>query len=152
MHDAAPADDANRLSPATAATHPYVSHRLDRRLTATAGACACSYCPVSLDVTSPAVGTIHIGILLTVLRALPLALGAWGVVALLDRYSSRPRRTWTVLSVAVLVASLVPLVFLDATAATRVSLAWMHVVCGLILIVLLRRTTLDRRGARRSNA
>ncbi len=107
---------------------------------------------VSLDVTSPAVGTIHIGILLRVLSALPLALGAWGVVALLDRYSSRPRRTWTVLSVAVLVASLVPLVFLDATAATRVSLAWMHVVCGLILIVLLRRTTLDRRGARRSNA
>lgn len=94
---------------------------------------------VRLDVTSPAVGTLTIDLLLVVVSALPLALAAWGVLALLERFGRRPRRTWTIVAVAVLVLSLPPLALLGATPATLIMLALMHLATGLVLILLLPR-------------
>ena len=94
---------------------------------------------VELTVTSPLVGTLSIGALLVIVSTLPLALAAWGVLALLERRSSRPRTIWTRIAVAVLVVSVPPLAFLDATVTTKLILAAMHLAVGLVLILMLRR-------------
>jgi hypothetical protein len=101
---------------------------------------------VRFDVASPAVGSIHIGLFLTIVSTLPLASAGWGVLVLLERFTARPRRTWTILAGAVLVLSLPPLVFLDAQATTKIALGCMHLATGLVLIALLRRTAPRYRG------
>jgi hypothetical protein len=94
---------------------------------------------IELKVTSPFVGTLTIGALLTIAGALPLALAAWGVLVLLERRTERARTIWTRIAIAVLVLSLPPLLFLDATVTTKLILAIMHVAVGLVLILMLRR-------------
>jgi hypothetical protein len=94
---------------------------------------------IELEVTSPVAGTLTIGALFTVAGALPAALAAWGVLALLERRSQRARTLWTRIAIAVLVLSVPPLAFLDATVTTKLILATMHLAVGLVLIVMLRR-------------
>ena len=94
---------------------------------------------IELKVTSPFVGTLTIGALLVVAGALPPAVAAWGVLALLERRSPRARTLWTRIAIAVLVLSVPPLAFLDATLTTKLILALMHVAVGLVLILMLRR-------------
>jgi hypothetical protein len=94
----------------------------------------------SLEVSSPLVGTLQIDAVLVVAGALLLALAAWAVLALLERFTRRPRTVWTVTAIAVLVLSLPPLAFLDANDGTKVALAFIHVVTGLVLILMLRRS------------
>lgn len=93
----------------------------------------------SLEVISPVAGTMRIDALLVIVTALALALAAWGVLALLERFTRSARRIWTIVAVAVLVLSLPPLAFLDATVGTKVALAVMHIATGLTLILMLRR-------------
>ena len=95
----------------------------------------------SLEITSPMVGTLQISALLVIVSALPLALAAWGVLALLERFTQNARRVWTIIAVGVLVLSLPPLAFLDATPGTKVALGCMHLAAGLLLIFMLRRGT-----------
>lgn len=95
---------------------------------------------VRLSVTSPLVGTIPIDLLLTVATAVPAALAAWIAVAIIERRSARPVRTWYILSIALLAASLPPLLLLGAPAETVIALAAMHLAEGVPLIVLLGRT------------
>lgn len=121
--------------------------RVRHRLIAVAAAVAAplvvwvvaSLAGVSLEVTSPVAGTMRIDALLVIVTSLPLALAAWGVLALLERFTQNARRIWTSIAVVVLVLSLPPLAFLDATVGTKVALAIMHVATGLVLIFLLRR-------------
>ena len=94
---------------------------------------------IELKVTSPFVGTLTIGALLTIAGALPLALAAWGVLVLLERRTERARTIWTRIAIAVLVLSLPPLLILDATVTTKLILAIMHLAVGLVLILMLRR-------------
>ncbi|MDQ2698576.1 MAG: DUF6069 family protein [Actinomycetota bacterium] len=93
----------------------------------------------SLEVISPVAGTMRIDALLVIVTALALALAAWGMLALLERFTRSARRIWTIVAVAVLVLSLPPLAFLDATVGTKVALAVMHIATGLTLILMLRR-------------
>ena len=92
---------------------------------------------VDLDVNSPAVGTLHLDALLVLVTALPLSFAAWGVLALLERLRQNGIRVWRITAVVVLLVSLLPLPFLDATPGTRAALAAMHLVSGIILITLL---------------
>ena len=92
-----------------------------------------------LEVTSPLVGTLTIDALLVIISALPLALAAWGVLALLERFTPRARKVWTIVASAVLVLSLPPLALLDATIGTKIALGFMHLATGLTLILMLRR-------------
>ena len=94
---------------------------------------------IELKVTSPLVGTLTIDAVLVIVSTLPLALGAWGVLALLERRTTRALTLWTRIAIAVLVVSVPPLAFLDATLTTKLILAVMHVTVGLVLIVMLRR-------------
>lgn len=91
-----------------------------------------------MEVASPLVGTLYISALLVIASALPLALAAWGVLALLEHIARRPRRLWTIVAVTVLVLSLPPLALLDASLGTKVALAAMHLATGLVLILTLR--------------
>ena len=121
--------------------------RVRQRLIAVATAAAAplvvwvvaSLAGASLEVTSPLAGMMRIDALLVIVTSLALALAAWGVLALLERFTQNARRIWTSIAVVVLVLSLPPLAFLDATVGTKVALAIMHVVTGLVLIFLLRR-------------
>jgi hypothetical protein len=94
---------------------------------------------IELIVTSPLVGALTINAILVVVSVVPLAFAAWGVLALLERRSSRGRTLWTRIAIAVLVLSVPPLALLDATLTTKLILATMHIAVGLVLIVMLRR-------------
>jgi hypothetical protein len=94
---------------------------------------------VRLEVTSPMIGTLVIDLPLVIVSTLPLALAAWAALVLLERRTPRARTIWTVVAVVVLVLSLPPLAFLDATVGTKVVLGVMHVAAGLPLIFMLRR-------------
>ena len=91
--------------------------RVRHRLIAVAAAVAAplvvwvvaSLAGVSLEVTSPVAGTMRIDALLVIVTSLPLALAAWGVLALLERFTQNARRIWTSIAVVVLVLSLPPL-------------------------------------------
>lgn len=94
---------------------------------------------VSFEIRNPLVGTLHISVLLVIVSALLFALLAWAVLALLERFGHRPRKTWTIIALVVLVLSIPPVFFLDTGAGTMVALGLMHLVTGLVLIVMLRR-------------
>lgn len=94
----------------------------------------------SLEVSSPLIGTLQIGAVLVMASALLLALAAWGVLALLEHFVRRPRKVWTLTASVVLVLSIPPLAFLDASDGTKAALMLIHVVTGLVLILMFRRS------------
>jgi len=98
---------------------------------------------VDFVVTSPAFGTLSIDVPLVIVSTVPIALAAWGVLALLERRTPRARRIWTIMGVVVLVLSLPPLALLEATVATKVALGFMHLAAGLPLILMLRHGARD---------
>jgi hypothetical protein len=65
----------------------------------------------------------------------------WGILALLERRSPRGASTWTIIAVAVLVLSFLPIAFVEATAGTRVALAAMHLTVAAVIIPIFRRTS-----------
>ncbi|GAA1243210.1 hypothetical protein GCM10009609_03330 [Pseudonocardia aurantiaca] len=66
-------------------------------------------------------------------------LSGWALLALLERRTARPRRTWTVVAVAVLALSLVNPLVGGMGAASVLTLVTMHLVTGAVLIALLPR-------------
>lgn len=117
-----------------------------RGVLAVAGATAAAAVPwavaelagADLEVTSGG-WTMDVGLPLVLGAALVVSLAGWGLLALLQR--RRPgdaRRVWTIVAVTVLLLSLAGPLTADATTATRVYLAHMHVAVGLVLIPGLR--------------
>ena len=82
---------------------------------------------------------MSIDLTLLVVTVLPIALAAWGVLALLERFTPRAKSIWTIAAVIVLALSLPPLALLGATAGTTIALVLMHLATGLTLILMLRR-------------
>lgn len=69
-----------------------------------------------------------------------VSLLGWGLLALLERKSSRGRAVWTGIAVAVLVLSLfAPLFAQGLTAGNRITLVLLHLTVGAILIPAYRR-------------
>ncbi|MFI7428032.1 DUF6069 family protein [Micromonospora sp. NPDC049836] len=67
-------------------------------------------------------------------------LAGWALLALLERFTTRPRAVWTAVALGVLVVSLLgPLGGGVGTAAT-VTLVVMHLAAAAVLVPLLRRT------------
>lgn len=74
-----------------------------------------------------------------------LAGGAgWGLLAVLERYTARPRALWTIVAVAVLVLSLIGPLAQATTVAAGATLAAMHIAVGTTIVVSLAGTA--RRG------
>jgi hypothetical protein len=66
-------------------------------------------------------------------------LSGWALLALLELRTARPRRTWTVVAVAVLALSLVNPLVGGVGPASVTTLVTMHLVTGAVLIALLPR-------------
>ncbi|MCW2912232.1 MAG: transcriptional regulator [Actinomycetia bacterium] len=81
--------------------------------------------------------------------SLPLVIGftlvvsllGWGVLAVLEHYTRLARTIWSVLAVAVLLLSFVPIVAVSATSGTKTMLSLIHIAVAAVLIPLLRRGT-----------
>ena len=94
-----------------------------------------------LTVTQPGSdASTTIGPAVVVVASLVLGLIAWGVLALLVRFTGHARRIWTVIAVIALLLSLAgPLSQADGT-GTTIALVLEHLVVGGVLILGLLRT------------
>jgi lysylphosphatidylglycerol synthetase-like protein (DUF2156 family) len=73
-------------------------------------------------------------------------LAGWALLAALERFGRRPRRTWTVMAVLVLVLSLAGPLGNGVHTATTIALAGMHLAVGAVLIPALRRSARQEQG------
>jgi hypothetical protein len=82
-----------------------------------------------------------------------LSLAGWGVLALLERLTSRPRRLWLIVAPVALALSLgTPLSGRGVTLEDRVALMLLHLVVGAVLITGLARTVPANRRAENHRA
>jgi hypothetical protein len=103
---------------------------------------------MGIDLRGPSLGTresqdIVLG--LAIAGSLIPSLGAWGLLALLERFASHPRRVWTMLTLVGLVLSLGgPLSGSGITAGDRLLLVVLHLGVAGAVIPLLYRTAKTR--------
>ncbi|GAA3792142.1 hypothetical protein GCM10022226_09140 [Sphaerisporangium flaviroseum] len=71
---------------------------------------------------------------------LVFSLLGWGVLAALERFTRRAHTIWTILALAMLAVSFVPLVYVEATPGTKIILTLMHLAVACVLVPLLRRS------------
>lgn len=119
------------------------SRVLPRRVAAVGGAVAAGLLVWLVSVPALGVeltarsggGEIVVGPAPVVLAGLVAGLGGWGLLALLERFTGRPRLIWTGVAVTVLALSLIaPLVQATTVAAATVLIA-MHVAVGAVVLV-----------------
>lgn len=67
-------------------------------------------------------------------------LAGWALLALLERFTNRPRPVWTAVALGVLVLSLLGPLGGGVGTAAKVALVLMHLAAAAVLIPLLRRT------------
>jgi hypothetical protein len=80
-----------------------------------------------------------IGLPFAAVVTLAVSLLAWGVRALLERLTRWAAVVWTVLAVIVLLASFQPLLYVEATSATKAILALTHLAVAAVLIPVFSR-------------
>jgi hypothetical protein len=85
-------------------------------------------------------GTVPIGPPPVVVVTLLAGLAGWGLLAVLERYTRRPARTWTIIALAVLIMSLAGPLGNGVGTASKLVLASMHLVAGAVLIPVLARS------------
>lgn len=105
-----------------------------------------------VDLRSPAFGpsqkpaVLNAGIVAVASGLAGLA--AWGLLALLERTTRRPRRIWTGIALAVLVVSLgAPLSGHGVSDASRAILVCLHLLVAATLVALIGRTATAGRDA-----
>jgi hypothetical protein len=92
-----------------------------------------------------------VGIDFVVGASLMASVCAWGLLALLERRTSRACTIWTCVAVAVLLVSLGLPLTAGIAVSTKVALALMHVAAAVVLITSLRRSSsADRDETRRA--
>ncbi|MER5494716.1 DUF6069 family protein [Streptomyces sp. NPDC002454] len=95
---------------------------------------------VGAELTVNQNGVTEITLVGALVSTLMAGLAGWGLLALLERFTARARKAWTYCASAVLLLSLLPTVFADATTGTRLTLTAMHLVVGAVLIPAYRRS------------
>jgi len=83
--------------------------------------------------------SLEVGLVSVVVVALVAALAGWGLLALLEKFSSRGTTIWTVVAVAVLVLSLGGPLTANTSGSAKAVLALFHLSVGAVLITLLSR-------------
>lgn len=66
--------------------------------------------------------------------SLLIGLAAWGLLVLLERKVTRPARTWTIIALVVLAASMIGPVGEAADTATMLTLIGLHLIVAAVLI------------------
>jgi len=134
--------EALPMTTATACT----GYRRPRRISSVLAATASSF-PVwastaHLDLTIHRNGTVQeIGPVAVVLSALFAGLAGWALLTLLERFTSRPRRNWTITAAVTLVLSLTGPLTQATNLTTTLALISMHLVVASVLIPSLARTS-----------
>lgn len=67
-------------------------------------------------------------------------MAGWGLLAVLERFTARAGRTWTMVALGVLVLSVLGPLGAGLGAVTRIVLVAMHLIVGAVLIVGLGRS------------
>ena len=78
-------------------------------------------------------GTVRIDAVVTTQVTVVLGLVGWGVLALLERLTRYGTTVWAVLAAVVVAASMMPIVLVEATTATRVALVAVHLTVGALI-------------------
>jgi hypothetical protein len=92
---------------------------------------------VSLTVNLGAGQQMDVGLFAVLAATIVVGLAAWGLLSLLERWTSRARTIWTTAALAVLLVSLAgPLSAVETSA--KLTLVLMHLVAGGLLIPMLR--------------
>jgi hypothetical protein len=99
-----------------------------------------------LDLRGPAFAAntepSHVGPAQVLVVSLLASLAGWGLLAVLERFTSRARGSWALVAAVVLIGSLGgPLSGTGATTGERAALVGLHLVVGAVLIPLLYRTS-----------
>lgn len=95
-------------------------------------------------VTDPSAPAQTVGLTAVVPVAMVVSLLGWALLALLEKGTRRARTIWTVTAVAVLALSLAGPLVGGATAASKITLAAMHVALAAVLIPALYRSSPTR--------
>ena len=98
------------------------------------------------------VGTREITLLVAVAGTAAAGLVEWFALAILQRYTAHPRRTWIALAIVVFGVSIFPVFATPAALATQLMLTAQHCVAAAVLIPGLLRTSDDPRPAPRNQA
>ncbi|SDL41830.1 DUF6069 family protein [Nonomuraea jiangxiensis] len=85
------------------------------------------------------VGTQPVGPESVLMASLVAGLAGWALLALLERFASRPRRIWTVVALVVLALSLLGPLGSAVGVATTLVLLLLHLVVGAVLVPGLAR-------------
>lgn len=106
---------------------------------------------IGVSFTIPVAGgtrTMPVGWVSVIVITLALTLAAWGLLAVLERFTPRARMIWAAIASAALLLSFAGPLFAAgaASAGTKVSLVLMHVAVAVVLIPLLARTAACRPG------
>ncbi|MFC9242920.1 DUF6069 family protein [Streptomyces sp. NPDC057136] len=89
---------------------------------------------------------MEVGFAAVAVSALFSALLGWGVLALLEKFApARSLIVWTVLTSAVALLSLMPVLFSDASTGTKVVLPLAHLAVAAVVIPLMRRSAVSTR-------
>ncbi|MFF4779094.1 DUF6069 family protein [Microtetraspora fusca] len=83
--------------------------------------------------------TQPVGPVLVVVTSLLAGLAGWGLLAVLERFASRPGRTWTIVALIVLALSLFGPVGNAVGIAATLVLLLLHLVVGAVLVLGLAR-------------
>lgn len=106
---------------------------------------------IGVTFTIPVAGgtrTMAVGWVSVIVVTLSLTLAAWGLLAVLERFTPRARTIWTAIASAALLLSFAGPLFVAGAASvgTKVSLVLMHVVVAIVLISRLAWTFPSRSG------
>ena len=84
--------------------------------------------------------TQQVGPVEVLVSALVASLAGWGLLALLERRSAHPRRSWTTVALVALTASLAGPIGSGADATSTTTLLLLHLTVGVVVIIGLRRS------------
>jgi Family of unknown function (DUF6069) len=89
-------------------------------------------------VLSDPTGSVTIDAVTTAVVTFVIAVLGWGALALLERLTRYAAAIWTWMAAAVVVVSMIPIFFVDATPGTQVALYFVHLAVAVLVPALLR--------------
>lgn len=95
---------------------------------------------VDFTVTSSG-RSMEVGAGLVLANALIGSLLGWALLAILERFTSRPRRIWVITALVVMVLSFVMPLNAEASTAARWVLVSLHLAVGAVIIPVFARTS-----------